>query len=60
MKSIIESLPSGDFIRVHRSFIIAIGQIVKIDGNLIEMESKVIPISRSYKDNVMKKINLIT
>ncbi|NQY68855.1 MAG: response regulator transcription factor [Flavobacteriales bacterium] len=60
MKSILESLPSQNFIRVHRSFIISVSKIIKIDGNLIDMGANLVPISRSYKEEVMRKINLVS
>jgi DNA-binding LytR/AlgR family response regulator len=46
-------LPSKQFIRVHKSFIIAVDQIKVIYGNTIELEQGVIPIGSSYKNNVM-------
>ena len=59
MHKIIDKLPKDDFIRVHRSFIVRIDKINKIDGNLIEINNKLIRISKSYKDEVMRSINLI-
>ena len=59
MNSLLEKLPKNDFIRIHRSYIIRIDKISKIDGNLIVINDKLIRISRSYKDAVMQRINLI-
>ena len=54
-------MPTADFIRVHRSFIIRIDKIATIDlPNLIlENEKKVIPIGGSYKDDLVNRLNLI-
>jgi DNA-binding LytR/AlgR family response regulator len=49
-------LSSKQFIRVHKSYIVAVPYIRSIYGNSIEMEKVTIPIGSSYKDNV---INLI-
>ena len=49
-------LSPKQFIRVHKSYIVAVPYIRSIYGNSIEMEKVTIPIGNSYKDNV---INLI-
>lgn len=50
-------LPAKQFIRVHKSYIIAVACIKSIYGNSIEMEGKTIPIGINYKDKVMHLIN---
>jgi len=47
-------LPSSDFIRVHKSFIVAKKGIRSIQGNRILIESVQIPIGQTYKMNVNK------
>lgn len=61
MKDIEKKLPSDEFIRVHRSFIVGINKIAAIEQpNLIlENDKKVIPIGGSYKDELSKRINLV-
>lgn len=61
MKEIEKKMPTADFIRVHRSFIIRIDKIATIDlPNLIlENEKKVIPIGGSYKDDLVNRLNLV-
>ena len=49
-------LPQNDFIRVHRSFIIAISKIESFTNEFIEIHKKAIPISRSYKTSVLNKL----
>ena len=44
------------FIRVHKSYIIAIAHIRSIYGNSIEVGRATIPIGNSYKDNVVSLI----
>jgi len=51
MKKIIEKLPSKEFIRVHRSFIVSLSKIEKIERNRIVFGEKRIPISEQYKVN---------
>lgn len=52
-----EQLPSGLFMKVHKSFLIALNQIKAIEGNdLIVQNGHHIPISRNLKDEVMNRI----
>jgi DNA-binding LytR/AlgR family response regulator len=48
LSSIVEELPSKNFVRVHKSYAIAIDKITAVDGNSIEIDSKSIPIGRIY------------
>ena len=50
-------LPSSQFIRVHKSYIIAVAQIRTIYGNSIELGKTTIPIGINYKENVMNLIS---
>lgn len=50
VKAFEESLPSEDFLRVHKSFIIAKSRIKLVYKNKIELENVSIPVGRSYKE----------
>jgi DNA-binding LytR/AlgR family response regulator len=55
--SLLEKLPSTNFIRIHRSYIIALNKVDSIDrGNIIVGENK-IPIGNQYKDELTKSIS---
>jgi DNA-binding LytR/AlgR family response regulator len=49
-------LPQQDFIRTHRSFIAAKSAIDSYTSEYIEIGRKQIPISRSYKNEVLEKL----
>lgn len=49
-------LPSQQFLRVHRSYIISLKSIASYTNEFIEIQQKAIPISRKYKDAVLKKL----
>ena len=53
----LEKFPRGEFIRVHKSFIISVNQINYIEGNQIRIGSMFIPIGRSYKEEVERRLN---
>lgn len=49
-KSIEEILPVDNFIRVHKSYIVAINKIDSVERNRITIGDKIIPVSNTYKD----------
>ena len=49
-------LPAKQFIRVHKSFIVAVAHIKSVYGSSIETEKNTIPIGLSYKNSVMSFI----
>lgn len=57
MKNIMEKLSEKDFIRVHRSYIVPIGDIKTIVNRNIHIGDFIIPIGETYKDDVMKIIS---
>ena len=55
-KSVEEYLPADQFIKTHKSFIVAASKIDNIDGNDIRLGEHHIPISRTSKEEVMEKL----
>jgi len=51
-----EKLPNSNFLRTHRSYIISINKIDSYTNEFIEINKNALPISRSYKENVLKKL----
>ena len=45
-------LPKKQFLRVHKSFIINISHIIKIEGNMLLIRDKEIPISNTFKKDL--------
>jgi DNA-binding LytR/AlgR family response regulator len=56
MKFFEANLPSGEFMRVHKSFIVNLDAIKSISGNELEVRQIRVPIGSSYKENLMKRI----
>lgn len=52
-----EILTDGDFLRVHKSFIVAIAKIKFIEGNRIFINTYKIPIGQTYKTSINKLYN---
>jgi two-component system LytT family response regulator len=51
-----DMLPSHNFARVHRSFLVAIDKIDHIEKNRIRIDGQLIPISESYAETFHKKL----
>lgn len=56
MKKMEETLPSAQFIRVHKSYIIALDKIESIERSRIAICGKIIPIGDTYRDEFFKRI----
>ena len=59
LKKIKEKLPEHLFVKVHRSFIINIEKIIDIEDNSVLINKDVIPVSRSNRSDLMKRLNLL-
>lgn len=58
IKSMEEKLPSQDFMRVHRSFIVHLSEIKGIDGNSIIVTKQVIPVGESYRKSFKQQMGI--
>lgn len=59
LKKIEDKLPNDLFLKVHRSFIINIKKIIDIEDNSVLIKKDVIPVSRSNRPELMKRLNLL-
>ena len=58
LKSMLEKLPSADFLRVHRSYIVPVKRIKRIHNQQVQLGEKEIPIGKSYVDAVRTFLNI--
>jgi len=58
LKKIEEKLPNDRFIKVHRSFIVNIQKIDNIDNSNLLIAGRIIPVSESYKRQLMEAIKI--
>ena len=59
LKKIEDKLPGDWFLKVHRSFIINVQKIIDIQDNSILVRKDVIPVSRSNRSELMRRLNLL-
>lgn len=59
LKAIEEKLPENKFVRVHRSYIVALNKIDYIQDGVINISKTTIPIADTYRSVLNKKLNLL-
>jgi DNA-binding LytR/AlgR family response regulator len=67
MKMLERKLPGRYFVRIHRSHIVNIHSITEIEDNTIvleykvdnRLEKKLLPVGKSFRDNLLKTLNMI-
>lgn len=61
MKEMVRILPSKDFVRIHRSFIVNLNKIfsIKYPDLVIEGKMKVLPIGGLYRKELYSRLNLV-
>jgi two-component system, LytTR family, response regulator len=57
MKNILEKLPSGSFLRVHKSYIVSADKIDMIENSRIVIGNQRIPIGESYRTSFFEMVN---
>ncbi|MEP6845073.1 MAG: LytTR family DNA-binding domain-containing protein, partial [Panacibacter sp.] len=55
-KGMEEKLPSDLFIRIHKSFLVSVNAIQTIDSHEVKLETCSLPISKSYREEVINRI----
>jgi DNA-binding LytR/AlgR family response regulator len=59
MKHIEANLPREEFTRVHRSFIVRMDRIADITEHNLMIDKHIIPIGAMYKNDLLKKLNIL-
>lgn len=56
LKNAEKELPPADFLRVHRSYIVALDKVEAIEGNQVRIGEQLIPIGKSNREEVLEKV----
>lgn len=56
LKGLESQLPADEFIKIHQSFLVSFSRINAIEGNQVRIGDKALPISRNYRETVMKMV----
>lgn len=54
-----ENIANKDMVRVHRSFLVNIKHLDAVADNFLEIQRKVIPISKSFREELFKRIHKV-
>ncbi|MEM1121421.1 MAG: LytTR family DNA-binding domain-containing protein, partial [Bacteroidota bacterium] len=60
IKKTLELLPNTDFAQIHRSHIVALAWIDRIEDNHVIIGNKRLPIGATYRTNFFKKVNQLS
>lgn len=59
LKELIEKLPQGHFVRVHRSYIVNVEHVDEVALSHVAVAKKAIPLSKSHRDDLLKVLQTI-
>lgn len=59
LKNFEDKLPGENFKRVHRSFIVNLDNVTGLEGNMLLVGEKQIPVSKACRDEVFKRFQVI-
>ena len=57
LKNLEDILPKDRFIRVHKSYIVAIKYIDMIEGNMLKIKGETISIGGNYRNDLLDRLN---
>jgi DNA-binding LytR/AlgR family response regulator len=59
LKNIEEKLPAGEFVRIHRGYIIPVARIDYIEDGVTFIQGTPLPVTETYKNDLLKKLRLL-
>ncbi len=59
LKNVMDKMNPRRFLKVHRSYVVNLDKIKDIEDSSIQIEDKIIPVSRQHKPELMSRIDLI-
>jgi DNA-binding LytR/AlgR family response regulator len=59
MKTILQLLPETEFVRVHKSFAVAVDKIRSFGSMQVVIDRKIIPVGRNYRKDFLQKMEAV-
>jgi DNA-binding LytR/AlgR family response regulator len=56
LKSLLDILPSNQFIQIHRSFIVNFDKITAVEGNTVKIEETELSVGKNYREDFLTKV----
>ena len=60
LKKVMDKIEASAFIQAHRSYVINLNKVTKYETDKITVGSTELPLSRSYKKDVVNELNKLT
>jgi len=58
LKELEEKLPAGQFMRIHKSYIVSVKKIDALEGNQLEVAGEMLPVGKNYRSAVARVFGL--
>ena len=55
---LLQKLPAAQFLRIHKSYVVALAKIEKVERSGLLVNGMKIPVSGKFRDDLMKRLNL--
>ncbi|PKV49311.1 LytTR family two component transcriptional regulator [Aquimarina sp. MAR_2010_214] len=59
LKEFYEKVPQDKFLRIHRSYMVALDKIDKIENRFVFIGDKNIPVSKAYKSQLLERLDIL-
>ncbi len=56
LKNLEKELPPDQFIRIHKSYMVALSQVKLLEGNQLYVGKEALPVGASYRSEVVKRV----
>jgi len=57
MKNILEKLPANQFVRIHRSYVVALRSVENVRNKMVTIGDAKLPVGNSFEENFLKNFN---
>lgn len=58
LAKLMEQLPPAEFLRVHRSYVIAWDKVAYMEGNQLKIDDLLVPVGQQYRSQVLSRLKL--
>lgn len=59
LSDLYQHLPREGFLQVHRSYVVQLQKIDKIDGEILEIDARSIPVSKAHLQELRERLNIL-
>lgn len=59
LRQVEERLPAGEFLRVHKSYVVSLRHLTALDGPVVLVAGQRIPVGRAYMPALLGRLNLL-